>query len=67
MHGLIQEVGQIGDASLMVMAGLLIADELSDANQELAQSEKFSEKTYVDKINLLSEKIAGLADTINVD
>ena len=67
MHGLIQEVGQIGDASLMVMAGLLIADELSDANQELAQSEKFSEKTYIGKINLLAEKIEALADTINVD
>lgn len=67
MHGLIQEVGQIGDASLMVMAGLLIADELSDANQELAQSERFSEKTYVGKINLLAEKIEALADTINVD
>ena len=45
MHGLIEEVGQIGDTSLMVMAGLLIADELSDAKQELDHSLKLSEKT----------------------
>jgi len=67
MHGLIEEVGQIGDASLMVMAGLLIADELSDAKQELDQSQKFSEKTYISKINLLAQKIETLADTLNAD
>ena len=67
MHGLIEEVGQIGDTSLMVMAGLLIADELSDAKQELDQSQKFSEKTYISKINLLAQKIETLADTLNAD
>ena len=67
MHGLIEEVGQIGDTSLMVMAGLLIADELSDAKQELDQSQKFSEKTYISKINLLAQKIETLANTLNAD
>jgi cell division protein ZapA len=65
MYDLIDEVGQIGDASLMVMAGLLIADELSDANQELAQKQKFSENTYIDKINLLAKKIESLANALN--
>jgi cell division protein ZapA len=65
MCDLIDEVGQIGDASLMVMAGLLIADELSDANQELAQKQKFSENTYIDKINLLAKKIESLANALN--
>jgi len=49
----------------MVMAGLLIADELSDANQELAQKQKFSENTYIDKINLLAKKIESLANALN--
>ncbi|MEQ8267445.1 MAG: cell division protein ZapA [Parvibaculum sp.] len=31
---LAQEVGQVGDARLLLMAGLLIADELSDALQK---------------------------------
>lgn len=33
---LVQSVGQIGDARLLLMAGLLIADELSDAYAEVA-------------------------------
>jgi cell division protein ZapA len=32
---LVSEVGQIGDTSLMVMAGLLVTDELSDMREEL--------------------------------
>lgn len=32
---LVASVGQIGDTQLLVMAGLLIADELSDAYSEL--------------------------------
>ncbi|ABS63724.1 protein of unknown function DUF710 [Parvibaculum lavamentivorans DS-1] len=31
---LAQEVGQVGDARLLLMAGLLVADELSDALQK---------------------------------
>lgn len=33
---LVDSVGQIGDARLLLMVGLLIADELSDAYAELA-------------------------------
>lgn len=34
---LVDSVGQIGDARLLLMVGLLIADELADAYAELAQ------------------------------
>ena len=34
---LVDSVGQIGDARLMVMASLLVADELADAYDELAE------------------------------
>ncbi len=34
---LVEAVGQIGDTRLMVMASLLIADELADANGEIEQ------------------------------
>lgn len=35
---LVHEVGQIGDTRLLVMASLLIADELSDTRTELAEA-----------------------------
>lgn len=34
---LVKEVGQVGDARLLVMVSLLIADELADAYDELAE------------------------------
>jgi cell division protein ZapA len=37
---LVAAVGQIGDTRLMVMASLLIADELSDAYAELTQAQE---------------------------
>jgi cell division protein ZapA len=37
---LVTNVGQVGDARLMVMAGLLIADELADAYDELAEAKE---------------------------
>jgi len=35
MGELVEAVGQIGDARLLVMTGLLIADELSDAYKQI--------------------------------
>ena len=37
---LVGNVGQVGDARLMVMASLLIADELADAYDELAEAKE---------------------------
>ncbi len=35
VDGLVQSVGQVGEARLLLMASLLVADELSEASQEL--------------------------------
>lgn len=40
---LVDSVGQIGDARLLLMVGLLIADELSDAYAELADARQGGE------------------------
>jgi cell division protein ZapA len=37
VDGLVQSVGQIGDARLLLMAALLISDELASAKRELAR------------------------------
>ncbi len=67
MTALVEQVGQIGDTSLMVMAGLLIADELSDANQELIDVQDAAETDYVDKISALAAHIESLADSLSAD
>lgn len=41
---LVNNVGQVGDARLMVMASLLIADELADAYDELADAKEQQEE-----------------------
>lgn len=65
MASLVEQVGQIGDTSLMVMAGLLIADELSDANQELIDTRDAAEAEYADRINALAAQIESLADSLS--
>lgn len=67
MMSLVKQVGQIGDTSLMVMAGLLIADELSDANQELADARNAGEAEYAGQLNALAERIEQLADALGAD
>jgi cell division protein ZapA len=42
---LVDSVGQIGDARLMVMASLLVADELADAYDELAEMKETQSQT----------------------
>lgn len=67
MSSLVKEVGQIGDTSLMVMAGLLIADELSDANQDLVDAQRSADNAYSTKINALAEQIENLADSLSAE
>jgi cell division protein ZapA len=67
MASLVEQVGQIGDTSLMVMAGLLIADELSDANQELADLRSAAERESAGHISSVAEKIETLTDTLGAD
>jgi cell division protein ZapA len=77
--GLAKTVGQVGDARLMLMAGLLVADELSDtelqlnqARTELSRAAKIREQSRVaaeravepaDEI-LLTRTLDGLAHRI---
>ena len=35
VNGLVESVGQVGEARLLLMASLLVADELAEASQEL--------------------------------
>ncbi len=39
VEGLVQSVGQIGEPRLLMMASLLIADELSDLREEIASGQ----------------------------
>ena len=50
---LIASVGQIGDARLLVMASLLIADEMSDAYSRLEAAEATIKQAQLHTMNLL--------------
>ena len=47
---LTRSVGQIGDTRLLVMASLLVADELSDARDALTEQQVHADGTALDKL-----------------
>lgn len=57
MSGLVEEVGQIGDARLLVMVGLLLLDEM----EELRAEARGGEGDSADKVAAIVE---GLADRV---
>lgn len=57
---LVESVGQIGDSRLLLMVGLLIADELSDAYAELAAARGDGDGDALTKLN--ESKTAQAAD-----
>ncbi len=59
---LVNEVGQIGDTRLMVMASLLVADELSDTREELARAQRAAGDGAAPQIEALAERIEALAE-----
>ncbi len=68
---LVAAVGHVGDAQLLVMVSLLIADELSDAYSELevaksaddgAAAMMMAEDDLSEKIENLAERIEGIAE-----
>ncbi|NQW01402.1 MAG: cell division protein ZapA [Rhodospirillales bacterium] len=70
---LIAAVGQIGDARLLVMVSLLVADELSDAYSELdvarsaddgANARLTAEDKLSARIDGLSSRIESIAETL---
>ena len=71
---LIAAVGQVGDARLLVMASLLVADELSEVYTELdslkndrrpnALAQSGSGPISVSDLNKLAERVEKIAETL---
>lgn len=57
---LVESVGQIGDSRLLLMVGLLIADELSDAYAELAVTRGEADGDVLSRLN--ESKTAQITD-----
>jgi cell division protein ZapA len=70
INELVASIGQVGDAQLLVMAGLVIADELSDAYAEV-ESLKAGDRTATARLDAeenlgaamdsMAERIEGVA------
>lgn len=68
---LVSEVGQVGDTRLLVMASLLVADDLSEAFDDIAALEKGSgdkapavPKSVAEGFEGLAQRIESIAATI---
>jgi cell division protein ZapA len=62
---LVSQVGQIGDTRLMVMASLLVADELADMRGELAEARQSADEATVAKhLDALAARIEALAASL---
>src|SRR5579864_8915428 len=55
-----QEVGQLGEARLFMMGGLLLADELADVRARLAQAQADAARIQADARNLEARAAAAL-------
>jgi cell division protein ZapA len=63
----VKRVGQVGEARLLLLAALVIADELSDANEALAQEQsrgRAAETAAEDAVETAAGGIHGLAQRI---
>ena len=72
IQDLVNSVGQVGDARLLVMASLLISDELSEIyakktkNNNIESTSQFLvEQKLVKVINDLAQRIEEIADTLD--
>jgi cell division protein ZapA len=61
---LVEEVGQIGDTNLMVMAALLVTDELSDLREELEDARNQGARDSQSAVDKTEEKLAGQIDAL---
>ena len=61
---LVAEVGQVGDTRLLVMASLLVADDLSEAFEEISTLEKGAGRKAPDVPKSVVEGFDGLAKRI---
>ena len=62
---LVSSVGQLGDARLLVMACLLISDELSEAQRNKKQVENDAEDMLVHTTNDLATRIERIAEMLD--
>ena len=62
---LVGAVGQIGDTRLLVMASLLIADELSDTRAELIETRQELDGIQADAEDVLAGRLDNLASRID--
>jgi len=63
----VRSVGQVGDARLLLLAALVIADELSDANETLQQEQsraRAAEAAAGDAVDTAAAGIHGFAQRI---
>ena len=63
----VKRVGQVGEARLLLLAALVIADELSDANEALQQEKSRSRAAEIeadDAVDAAASGIHGLAQRI---
>ena len=70
---LVAAVGQVGDAHLLVMASLLVADELSDAYTEIespgtadddSSTRRQTEENLANRMDSLANRIEGIAERL---
>jgi len=66
VDNLVQSVGQIGDARLLLMAALLVSDELASMKKELAQLKSEGNTAEEDRLAESLERLASRVEAIAV-
>lgn len=61
---LVAQVGQVGDARLMLMAGLLVADDLETLRQGGAAGSSNRERPTLAELDVLADAIGDLASRV---
>jgi cell division protein ZapA len=74
VRGLAESYGQVGDARLLVMASILIADELSDLREEIDELRSSlqdrlaaSEASIADRLDALAGRLESVAAGLEGD
>ena len=66
--GLVNQIGQVGSNRLLVMAALIIADELVDLKNEAGSSQEFEDNTNQQDMVLalqeITKRIENIADQV---
>ena len=64
VESLVESVGQVGEARLLLMAALMVADELSEANEKLDALKKGNKKIVSgnsDQLDQICQRIEDIA------